>query len=283
MNNIQSKSRIKAVFEQLKARNEKAFIPFFVIGDPTPADFITLIKAVEPYADIIELGIPFSDPIADGPVIQNANQRALANGVTLKKAFELISEIRSFTQKPIVLLTYANIIGLDQIAQETLLQLANNGVDGIIAADVPVEESEIYRKAMQIAGIDMIFLAAPTTNEKRLKEVVKHAQGFLYVVSVKGTTGARESILTETSETITRITTQIPKEQKIPICVGFGISQPAHVEQIGKLGADGVIVGSAIIKLIEENVSNPKLMNEIVTDYIKAMKKATLNTGAEVK
>lgn len=280
MNNSNTNVRLQQVFQQLKQKNEKAFIPFFVIGDPNPQDFIKIIKEIEPFADIIELGIPFSDPIADGPVIQNANQRALTNGVTLSKAFDLISQIRSFTQKPIVLLTYANIIGLDLIAQETLLQLAKNGVDGVIAAEVPIEEAEGYLKAMKFAGIDMILLAAPTTNEIRLKELVKNAQGFLYVVSVKGTTGARESILNETLDTITRIAKYFPEENHIPICVGFGISQPTHVEQIIKLGADGVIVGSAIIKIIEENASNPEKMRHIVTEYIRSMKNATKKNGS---
>jgi tryptophan synthase alpha chain len=266
---------LKNRFEQLKLSNEKAFIPFLTIGDPTPEIFIKLVKEIEPYADVIELGIPFSDPIADGPVIMEANKRAQQSGVGLSTSYDLIKEIRSFSDKPIVLLTYANILGVNEERRPTLEKFAKSGVNGIIAADIPIEECTEILKEMTELEMDLIFLATPTTRKSRLEKIVEKASGFIYLVSVKGTTGTREKILNETEQTVTRIVKDLQNLKEIPVCVGFGISKPEHVKNIIKLGADGVIVGSALIKIIGNNLSNQAKMLKEVKIFVETMKNAT--------
>jgi tryptophan synthase alpha chain len=275
MSIITPNKRITEKFTRLAEKNEMAFIPFLVIGDPDPFTFIEIVKAIEPYSDIIELGIPFSDPIADGSVIQAADIRAFASGTTFETSFALIQEIRNFSQKPIVLLTYANVLGVDEERTATLQRFADIGVDGIVAADIPIEESTDLIVEMNSFSLDLILLAAPTTHDSRLTNILENAQGFLYLVAIKGVTGAREYILTETSETIERIIMANTLPEKIPICVGFGISKPEHVHQINDLGADGVIVGSALITIIEQNLADIPQMIIGVTDFVSQMKDAT--------
>lgn len=277
---------INQTFSALRAKNEKAFVPFLVIGDPTPELFMEIIQTVEPYADIIELGIPFSDPLADGPVIQTADVRALKAGSNLGTSFESIRQIRHRTSKPIVILTYANIIGIDNDRLVTLKKFAEAGVNGIIIADVPVEESEDYAQDMAQVGIDLIYLVTPTTDNIRLQKIAELARGFLYLVSVKGITGARETLIDETTQTIKRITQHLQNsktsaKENIPVCVGFGISTPDHVRNISNLGADGVIVGSALISRIEKNLENPQIMLREIDFFMKTMKDATKITTAK--
>ena len=271
-------SRIAAHLDALQKRGEKAFIPFLTIGDPSPAVFLEMVNRIEPCADIIELGIPFSDPMADGPVIQRANGRALKEGVTLGSSFDLIRKIRAFTKKPIVLLTYANILGVDELLSQTLKKFADCGVDGIIAADVPLEESEELVREAEKVGVDIIFLATPTTSSERLKKIVAVGRGFLYLVAVKGVTGARDTIMDETASTIKRITTTLAEQQtekKLPVLVGFGISTPSHVREVIRLGADGAIVGSAIIKIIEQHNGSSATLFDKVMQLVKQLKAAT--------
>ncbi|MFX0099500.1 MAG: tryptophan synthase subunit alpha [Candidatus Hodarchaeota archaeon] len=270
-------NRLEKTFNSLKARDERAFIPFFVAGDPTPDLFLDIIKNIEPHADIIELGIPYTDPIADGPVIQEANKRAFDSGMNLSKAFELIQATRNMTEKPIVILTYANVVGVNEKMGETLSRFKEAGVDGIIVADIPIEESETILDCIKEFNMDFIFLAAPTTTPERLERIVAKARGFLYLVAVKGVTGARDSVLEETSQMIQRITAFLGKDKSIPICVGFGISKPEHVMKIIKDGADGAIVGSAIIRIIEQHANEPAKLVKEVKNYIESMKEATKN------
>jgi len=268
--------RLKNVFEELKKKNEAAFIPFFVAGDPSPDLFIDIIENIEPHVDVIELGIQFTDPVADGPVIQNANKRAMESGTFLPQTIELITRIRKFTNKPIVLLTYANVIGVGSRKLTTLQKFSEIGVDGIIIADVPIEESSNYSQLFKNLNLHQIFLSTPNTKGIRLNKIIAKSSGFLYVVAVRGITGARESILEETKETINRISNQLTQEdKKIPLCIGFGISKPKHVKELFQLGADGVIVGSAIIRIIEANLSNPDQLIDELAHYIKEMKAAT--------
>lgn len=273
-----SNQRIANQFAKLQTNHEHAFIPFLVVGDPTPDLFIQLIKAIEPFSDVIELGIPFSDPIADGPVIQNANQRVLSQGISVNKVIELIGQVRSLTVRPIVLLTYANVIGVTETSRNEMLSaLAKAGVDGIIIADVPTEESFPFKQDLNKVGMDLIYLAAPTTKATRLEKIAENACGYLYLVSVKGTTGARTAVLEETAETIRRVTSALKARKgiKIPVCVGFGISTPDHVKEILKLGADGAIVGSAIIKIIENLREKPTQMLQTISKFVQEMKNAT--------
>ncbi|MHA1341184.1 MAG: tryptophan synthase subunit alpha [Promethearchaeota archaeon] len=281
------KNRLDDFINNLVPKKEGAFVPFFVIGDPTPNMFIKIIKKIEPFADIIELGIPFSDPIADGPVIQEANKRAFNTGINPNKAFDLIKQIRSFINKPIVILTYANILGVNEKLEYTLENLSKAGVDGIIAADIPIEESKAVISLCHKYNMHFILLVAPTTTPERLKQIASKSTGFIYLVAVKGVTGARESIKDETKQTIinTKKTLKKFNKENIPVFVGFGISKPKHIKEIMKLGADGVIVGSAIIKIIQENfrksTNNKKDLKDIeklpdlIRDFIINLKNAT--------
>ena len=268
-------NEITQVLSNLK--EEKAFIPFLTIGDPNPDQFLKLIKQIQDSADIIELGIPFSDPVADGPTIVEANQRALNNGTRLSSSIALIRKVKDITQKPIVLLTYANIIGVGKEREETLSKFSEVGVNGIIIADVPVEEIEPYYKDFQKYGLANIMLVTPTTNNSRLQQILQYAGGFLYLVSVKGVTGARTQILNETKQVISRIVDEV--QSKIPVCVGFGIATPQHVKDICNLGADGAIVGSAIIKKIKNNLHDMDKMEQEIKKFAQSMKQATKING----
>src|SRR5271157_166248 len=272
-------NRLDTAFEKMREAGEKAFIPFLVAGDPDPATFSRLVERIEPHADIIELGIPYTDPIADGPVIQAADARALGSGTTFSKALDLIAHVREGTDKPIVILTYANVIGVDTgMMAATLARFSGAGVDGIIVADVPIEEARQLIPEMEQAGMALISLVAPTTTDERLAMIVKNAKGFLYLVAVKGVTGARAMILDETTTLIQRVVKVLGKTRNIPVCVGFGISKPEHVQEIIKLGGDGVIVGSAIIDIIGQNLGDPDTMIELVEAYVTTLKDATRTT-----
>ncbi|MHA1682920.1 MAG: tryptophan synthase subunit alpha [Promethearchaeota archaeon] len=267
--------RIDATFESLKLREDKAFIPFLVLGDPDPGTFISIARAIEPSADVLEFGIPYTDPVADGPVIQEANSRAFSSGMSFSKACELIRQVRDFTSKPIVILTYANVIGVNERMPRTLQRLKDAGVDALILADVPLEEGREYFDAIREFDMDMIFLVAPTTTKGRLASIIEMAHGFLYVVAVKGVTGARDAVVQDTADLIEKIKNVMVNTHYVPVCVGFGISKPSHVDEIVKLGVDGVIVGSAIIKIIAAHTGNPAEIAGKVREYVKSMKART--------
>lgn len=275
-------NRLEKAFRNLDARGERAFLPFLVAGDPDPGTFAIIARAIEPHADIMEFGIPYTDPIADGEVIQAADARALAAGTTFSKGCDLIAGVRAFTEKPIVVLTYANVVGVGRVMEESLAAFSHAGIDGIIIADVPAEEAAPFKAAIERHGMVLISLAAPTTTDERLKAIASQAIGFLYLVAIKGVTGARANLLDETRATIQRVTRVLGKKQHVPVCVGFGISSPNHVREIVKLGAGGVIVGSAIVNIIGKNVQNKELMITKVTQFTKDLKDATKNT-TEIK
>ncbi|MEX2683610.1 MAG: tryptophan synthase subunit alpha [Candidatus Sigynarchaeota archaeon] len=268
-------NRLEKVFDDLDDKGERAFVPFLVAGDPDPATFTTLAKAIEPHADIIEFGIPYTDPIADGEVIQAADARALASGTTFSKACDLIAGIRICTGKPIVVLTYANVVGVGRRMEESLVAFENAGIDGLIIADVPSEEAVPYKAAIEQHGMFLIALAAPTTTDERLEAIAGQARGFLYLVAVKGVTGARASLLEETRATIQRATRLLGTGKHVPICVGFGISSPDHVREIVELGASGAIVGSAIVDMIGKHLQDKELMIEKIKRFTSELKDAT--------
>ena len=253
-------SNIKKAFE-----NGKAFIAFITCGDP---DLETTKKAVleacKNGADLIELGIPFSDPTAEGPVIQGANIRALAGGVTTDKVFDLVRELRKETDTPFVFMTYANVVF--SYGSEKFISLCKEtGVDGIILPDLPFEEKEEFSPICDKYGVDLISLIAPTS-ENRISMIAKEAQGFIYIVSSLGVTGTRSEIKTD----LDSIVKVIRENTDIPCAIGFGISTP---EQAAKMSAisDGAIVGSAIIKILEKyGKEAPKYVGE----YVKSMKEA---------
>ena len=261
----------EAAFERTKVKKEGSFIPFVVAGDP---DFETSLKIVKVFvengADALEIGFPFSDPVADGPTVQLADIRALKAGMTTERGFEFIRRIREFTDIPIGVLTYYNLIykmGLDKFYE----MAKDNGANAILAADLPPEESGDAVKAARKNNVQQIFMVAQTTSNERLQEITKLCSGFLYVVAVMGITGARSEIKTTTVELIRRI----KSHSDIPISVGFGISKPEHVKEVISAGADGAIVASAILNIITENLENKEEMLQKVGKFCAELKEAT--------
>ena len=246
-------------------KNGKAFIPFLTGGDPTIAKTEEYIyKMVEAGADIIEIGIPFSDPIAEGPVIQEANIRALKNGATPERIFEMVERVHTKTQTPIVFLTYLNPVfnyGYDKF----FARCKKAGVDGIIIPDMPFEEKGELAEEAKKNGIDIISLIAPTSAD-RIQMIAKEAQGYVYVVSSLGVTGMRSEIKTD----LKSIIDLVKQATDVPAAVGFGINKPEQAAEISKI-SDGVIVGSAIVKIIEKYGENAA---DEVYKYVKEMKDA---------
>ena len=243
-------SRIQTTFEQLKQLNRRALIPFFTAGDPTPAFTVPLMHAlVSAGADVIELGVPFSDPMADGPTIQRASERALKQGMSLRGVLELVSEFRRQNNvTPVVLMGYGNPIeamGWEVFAK----RCADVGVDGVLTVDFPPEESHEAFLHLQRHGIDPIFLLAPTTSEARIQQVAKLARGYVYYVSLKGVTGAGNLDLGAIEQKMPKLRRHI----KLPIGVGFGIRDAQTAKAVAKL-CDGVVVGSRIVQQIEDSI-----------------------------
>ena len=243
----------------------KAFIPFITCGDPSLETTEELVYAMEKAgADLIELGIPFSDPTAEGPVIQAANIRALSNGVTTDKIFEMVEKMRKKTSIPMVFMTYANVV-FSYGTEKFCRRAAETGMDGLILPDVPFEEKEEFASVCRKYGLDLISLIAPTSHE-RIREIAKEAEGFVYCVSSLGVTGVRKEITTDIGEMVKMVKSQ----KDIPCAVGFGISTPEQAEKMASQ-ADGVIVGSAIVKLCETYGEN---CVPYVCEYVKKMKDA---------
>jgi len=264
---------IGKVFNELEKRNEGALIAYVTGGDPSPKYTPRIVEAlVEGGADIVEIGIPFSDPIADGPVIQASDVRALNAGTTPNTVFEIVREVKKTVDAPIALLTYYNIVfrrGVGKFLEDA----SKSGVDGLIVADLPVEEAGEYKNYAEKNGIDTIFLAAPSTSLNRLEKILRMASGFLYLVSVFGVTGMREHVAQLTMQTVRKIRPYTVN--RIPLAVGFGISKPEHVRTIVSCGADGAIVGSAFVKLIEEKYGNFNGLLEELSTCAKILKLAT--------
>jgi tryptophan synthase alpha chain len=263
-------TRIKEKFAELESRKEKALIAYIMAGYPNEKSTITTIRGlVKGGADIIELGFPFSDPIADGPVIQNASTISLGKGTKIAKFFSLVKKIRKETDIPLVLMTYTNILyhkGYPKFISEA----KKAGIDGFILPDMSIEESKEYLKAAK-NNADTIFLISPNTNKTRIQKIAKASSGFLYLVAVFGTTGVKTGIKKYTLDAIKQVKKQT--KGKIPVGVGFGISTPEDVKKYIKAGADAVIVGSAYLKLIEKTPQN-KLESKI-TSFTKSLKKQT--------
>lgn len=265
-------NRIDKKFRDLKEKKDNALICYVVAGYPDIQTSENIIVAlIEGGADMIEIGIPFSDPIADGNTIQEAIHQSLLSGITPEQCLELSQRIRNkFPDVPLIIMTYSNI--LFRIGYEEFLRRAKvKGIDGCILPDIPFEESEEYVTAAKKTGIATIFLTAPNTEEKRLKDINEICSGFLYVVSVFGITGERKKFDRYTYDVIKKVK-KITKN-KIPIAAGFGISKPEHVRNMLQAGADAVIVGSAIIRKIKETENKKKLPN-ILRDFTIDMKNA---------
>jgi tryptophan synthase alpha chain len=251
-------TRIGKLFDNLKRDGRKGLIAYLTAGDPTPAQTPELVEAlVRGGADLIELGVPFSDPIADGPVIQRAGQRALAAGTTLTVVLEIARQIRQRSEVPLLLFTYLNPVvryGLDRLAKDA----AQAGIDGCLLIDVSVEEAHEYIGAMHRHGLDTVFLAAPTSTERRLKLVAEYSTGFVYLVSRTGVTGERDSL----SNAVAPLVRAMRAITGLPLAVGFGISRPEHVAQVAAQ-ADAVAVGSALVRVIEKHAGSPHLAREL--------------------
>jgi tryptophan synthase alpha chain len=247
MTSTSPKSRISLCFESLSERNAKGLVVYFTAGDPSLEATGELLAAVERGgADVIELGVPFSDPLADGPVIQRASERALRAGTTLRKIIEKLPAWREVVRAPIILFTYFNPIlryGLRQFAEDA----SRAGADGALVVDLTPEEAEAYVGVMRAHSLDTVFLASPTSPDERLKLVAGVSTGFLYLISRTGTTGERA----ELSATAAALVERARRVTPLPLAVGFGISQPAQVHQVQEF-ADAAVVGSAVVHAIEE-------------------------------
>lgn len=262
-------NRIDKKFKALKKDGKKAFIAYVTAGDPDLSVTEKIVLALERSgADIIELGVPFSDPIADGPTIQAASHRALSGGVTLKKIFSMMGGLRRSTQIPIAFMTYYNPVlkyGIKKFINDCSLK----GVDGVIIPDLPLEEAEPLMRYAREKAISTIFLAAPTSTRKRIGMIVQRSRGFIYYVSLTGVTGARTKLPPEVLSNVRMIKSMTSK----PVAVGFGISSAAQACDIAKC-ADGVIVGSAIVKIIDAGRKNTGSMLSKVSSFSKRIARA---------
>tara|TARA_B100000315_G_scaffold254425_1_gene295472 strand:+ start:2156 stop:2950 length:795 start_codon:yes stop_codon:yes gene_type:complete len=260
--------RIRLVFAQLRAKKKKALIPYIMAGDPSLEMTEALVLAIERAgADIVELGVPFSDPIADGPVIQGAAQRSLQAGTSLKKIFTLVRTLRTRTQVPLVLMCYYNSIlacGEKQFCHAAV----EAGVDGIIVPDLLVDESVGLRKSARALGLDVILLLAPTSTPERVSKVAKASQGFVYYVSLTGVTGAQLAHGYNIQEKVA----DIRHASQVPVAVGFGISSPSEAADVASI-ADGVIVGSALVKIIAKPATQSVVLNQ-VSAFVHDLKQA---------
>ncbi|MBI4052867.1 MAG: tryptophan synthase subunit alpha [Candidatus Diapherotrites archaeon] len=266
-------TRFEKRFSELRSAGRHAFVPFVVLGDP---DFETSLEIIRTLiasgADALELGFAFSDPIADGPVIQEADQRALASGMDTDRNFELLKKIRLLDAEiPISLLIYSNLIlqfGIDRFYKNC----AECGVDAVLASDVPVEESKPFLACAKKFGVHQIFLVTPNETESRLKKILAVSNGYVYVVAVLGVTGARENVQSVAKGLLQKLA----KKTRLPLLVGFGISKPEHVREIIASGADGAIVGSAIVRKIGENLSDREMLLRELKKFASSLKSASL-------
>ncbi|RQD77749.1 MAG: tryptophan synthase subunit alpha [Candidatus Syntrophonatronum acetioxidans] len=270
--------RIKEKFETLKKKGEKALIPFIMAGDPDLETTEKLVLEMEKRgADIIELGLPFSDPLADGPVIQQSSQRALEKGTRTPHVFELVKRLREKTDIPLVILTYYN--PLFSYGQEIFVKgAALAGVDGLVIPDLPLEERDELEEITRERGLDLICFLAPTSSQERIKKTARRAQGFIYCVSLTGVTGVREDFSTSAEKLIKNIR----QHTFLPLALGFGISTP---HQAGKAAryADGVIVGSALMKIIAQHGENRDMLVKEVGEFVGSLKRAVTDQFSDYR
>ena len=258
-------SRIDEKFAQLRKEGRIAFMPFLVAGDPNFENGLRLAEKIIPSADLLEIGFPYSDPLADGPIIQAADNRALAASMNTDRVFAFIKEIRKISEIPISVLVYANLVyqrGIKRFYRDA----KKSGIDGVLIPDVPVEESSPFVDASRKADVDPIFLVTQTTTQKRLKKILVYAKGYLYLVSVLGVTGTRATLASE----MPRVIRSIKKHTDLPLAVGFGISKKEHIHALHTAGADGAIVGSALVKIIGENSDNKDRLLSRMTKAVRA-------------
>lgn len=257
----------KEVFSEL---NRAAMIPFFVIGDPDFDTSLDIVKAsIDAGADILELGIAFSDPIADGPTIQKADIRARNSGITVEKAREFIRKVKDYKDVPIGLLMYYNLIyqyGVEKFFKD----FHEAGVNSVLIADLSVDDADEVVPAAKAAGLDTVFMVTPVTTDERMKLVASKTTGFIYTVSVLGVTGSRS----ELSDAVEGLVGKLKRLTDVPVCVGFGISKPEHAVAVACAGADGVIIGSKIVSMIENNLNDKDKIISEISSFLAGVKKA---------
>jgi tryptophan synthase alpha chain len=257
--------RISAMFERKRAEKKPALIAYITAGDPSPERTPALVAALERGGvDLVELGVPFSDPSADGPVIQAASERALKAGTSVPLVLEVAEEIRKHSQIPLLLFSYLNPLmkyGIDALAKDAV----RYGVDGVLLTDLSVEEADTTVKKIRKAGLDTVFLASPTSPQRRLELVAKYSSGFVYLVSRTGVTGEQQSV----SDSLGKLVANMRAATSLPLAVGFGISTPDQAAQVGRV-ADGVVVGSAFVRIIEQNQHKPDLEKKL-EDFARSL------------
>ena len=266
-------SRIEECFNAIKKNKKKALIPFLTAGDPSPDITATLMhKLVDAGADIIELGVPFSDPMADGPVIQRASERALAQKTNTDDVFDIVKEFRTKDKlTPIILMGYLNPIEI--MGYSKFIEKASKvGIDGLIVVDLPPEESAELQEALKLHDIDQIFLLSPTTIDDRLTRICDAASGFLYYVSLKGVTGSNQLNVKKVEEKIKKIRTKTT----LPLAVGFGVRDAEVAQAVGRI-SDAVVIGSALVEKIAEYTGNTEDMIQGVSSFISSLRKALDN------
>jgi tryptophan synthase alpha chain len=261
-------SRIAETFARLRRDDQPGLVTYTTAGDPDLARSAEVLVALDRAgADVLEVGVPFSDPLADGPVIQRATERALASGGNLRETLRVVSQVRKAVRAPIVIFSYANPLlrmGLDRFAHAA----ADAGVDGVLTLDLPIEEADEFRAMLARVGIDTIFLLSPTTTEARIERAAELGRGFLYGISRLGVTGAREAVSADARALVERIR----RHTNLPVALGFGLSRPEHVAEVGGY-ADAAVVGSAIVSRIAEAGASPRLVDEVV-QYVRGLKHA---------
>jgi tryptophan synthase alpha chain len=263
-------SRIADTFARLRRDHRPGLVTYTTAGDPDLRRSADILKALDRAgADVLEVGVPFSDPLADGPVIQRATERALAAGGSLRSALSMIRDVRASVSAPIVIFSYANPLmrmGVDRFARSA----ADAGVDGVLALDLPIEEAADFRESLASVGLDTIFLLSPTTTDARIRRAAELGRGFLYGISRLGVTGARDRVATG-AEALAR---RIRACTDLPIALGFGISRPEHVAEVAAY-ADAAVVGSALVSCIAEAAGSPRLIDR-VEDYVRSLKSGTV-------
>ena len=260
--------RLADTFARLRQEERAGLVTFITAGDPNLPRSADILRALDRAgADVLEVGVPFSDPLADGPVIQRATERALATGTNLRGVLSMLEGVRRELTAPIVLFSYANPLlkmGIDDFAQRA----ASVGVDGVLALDLPIEEAGAFRNALAAVGLDTIFLLSPTTTDTRIARAAALGRGFLYGISRLGVTGARDQVASGAREMVGRIRAQTD----LPVALGFGISRPEHVAEVGAY-ADAAVVGSALVSLIAEQRDSPRLIEHVDT-YVRSLRSA---------
>lgn len=265
---MQNSTRISRRFAELRASGELGIVAYITAGDPSLDATVKFVEALaDAGADVIELGVPFSDPLADGPTIQRASERALKNGATLRGVLDLVARIRKSSQVPLVIFSYFNPVlqmGLEKFAADA----AAAGADGVLITDLTPEESSKYREILVRHHLDTVFLAAPTSDAERLGKIAAVSSGFLYIISRTGVTGAKDSM----ADDLPALLRRVRSATQLPLAVGFGISQPSHVPMLGGL-ADAAVVGSALVSEIEK-AKSVEAAAEALASKMRALKEA---------